>query len=147
MDFMTVSCICLPMVRAFSCRESAERHRRPPLDLRIGPLAPELGDGFQDPPAGTLGTPLPLAGEFGTHVLVEGLPSTPFFGEFGTHVPEDVPSMPFFGEFGTHVPEDVPSMPFFGVFGLHVPFPGPVPMQFITLPSQPLRQPLGSTTL
>jgi hypothetical protein len=67
--------------------------------------------------------PLPLAGEFGTHV--EGVPSTPFFGGFGTHVPEGVPLTPFFDE-----------------FGLHVPLPGPVPMQFISLPSQPLRQPL-----
>jgi hypothetical protein len=59
--------------------KSAERHRRPPLDLRIGPFAPELGVGVQVPPAGTLGTPLPLAGEFGTHVPVfDG--SIPFFG-------------------------------------------------------------------
>jgi hypothetical protein len=44
-----------------------------------------------------LGTPVPFAGEFGTHLLVEGVPSMPFFGGFGTHVPEGVPSMPFFG--------------------------------------------------
>jgi len=36
----------------------AERHRRPLPDLRIGPFALELADGFQVPPAGTHGTPI-----------------------------------------------------------------------------------------
>ena len=100
----------------FGCWKITERHRRPPLDLRLGPFAPEFGDGFQVPPAGTLGTPLPLVGELGPRVP-EDVPSMPFFGELGTHLPEDVP-MPFLGEFGTHVPEGVPSMPFFGFASL-----------------------------
>jgi hypothetical protein len=95
MDFMAVSC-CLLTLRLWLSK-SAERHRRPPLDLRIVPFAPELGDGVQVPPAGTLGMPLPLAGEFGIHLRGGCVPLMPFFGEFGTHVPEDVPSMPFFG--------------------------------------------------
>ena len=47
------------------------------------------------PPAGALCTPLPLAGELGTHWPEVAL--IPFFGEFGTHVPEGMPLMPFFG--------------------------------------------------
>jgi hypothetical protein len=69
--------------------------------LRFCAFPLELGDGFQVPPAGTLGTRLPLACEFRTQV--EDVLSMPFFCfasfcfAFGTHVPEDVPSMPFFG--------------------------------------------------
>jgi hypothetical protein len=120
MDFMAVSCICLTTLRLWLSK-SAERHRRPPLDLGIvGAFAPALGDGVQVPLAGTLGRPLPLAGEFGTHMR------------------EDVPLMPFFGEFGTQVPEDVPSMPFFGfasLLGLASFLVAP-PMQFASLTSQ-----------
>src|SRR5262249_45855144 len=60
--------------------KSAERHRRPLRDLSIGPLASKLDDGFQVPPTGTLGTPLALAGEFGTHLSGGCVGSIPFFG-------------------------------------------------------------------
>jgi hypothetical protein len=70
--------LLLPADIAPSLVKSAERHRRPLPDLRIGPFAPELGDGFQVPPDGTLGTP--LADEFGTHFRGGCVPSMPFLG-------------------------------------------------------------------
>ncbi|HWE19977.1 MAG TPA: hypothetical protein VG758_22810 [Hyphomicrobiaceae bacterium] len=79
MDFMAVSCICLPTLRLWLSK-SAERHRRPPLDLRIGAFAPEFGDGFQVPPAGAPGTLLLLACEFGTHLSGGCVPSMPLLG-------------------------------------------------------------------
>jgi hypothetical protein len=97
----------------------SERHRRPPPDLRTGPLAPELDDGVQVPPVGALGTPLPLAGGFGTH-WPDGVAGIPCFG-FGTHWPDGVAGIPFFG-FGTHWPDGVAGIPFFGFGSLGLAF-------------------------